>query len=312
MFGRKKRLLLEQESTPDIVTVEHEKVLQNAVEYLILQKDKMVEQEAKTVNEVEKIKYSTNILNEQFGLVGSTLEEFQKKFAMISGIEETFNDVTNMINAIVNEGTDKIQLLNQSTVELKETFQEMGAVFTSFNKSFEEIKNYTVGIVDIATQTNLLALNASIEAARAGDAGRGFAIVADQINSLAQETKKLVDQINGTVASTEDQSKELLNSFQVAKESADSNRSKVEQTEKVLIKLNSVSENINGKLTESRSIMTQVSNEANELKNELTHSEECYEALYNNVDELKDSITQKGIIHENLSNVLEQLDSLYS
>jgi methyl-accepting chemotaxis protein len=312
MFGRKKRLLLEQESTPDVVTVEHEKVLQNAVEYLILQKDKMVEQEAKTVNEVEKIKYSTNILNEQFGLVGNTLEEFQKKFAMISSIEETFNDVTNMINAIVNEGTDKIQLLNQSTVELKETFQEMGTVFTSFNKSFEEIKNYTVGIVDIATQTNLLALNASIEAARAGEAGRGFAIVADQINSLAQETKKLVDQINGTVASTEDQSKELLNSFQAAKESADSNRSKVEQTEKVLIKLNSVSENINGKLTESSSIMTQVTNEANELKKELTHSEECYEALYNNVDELKDSITQKGIIHENLSNVLEQLNSLYS
>jgi methyl-accepting chemotaxis protein len=188
----------------------------------------------------------------------------------------------------------------------------MGTVFTSFNKSFEEIKNYTVGIVDIATQTNLLALNASIEAARAGEAGRGFAIVADQINSLAQETKKLVDQINGTVASTEDQSKELLNSFQAAKESADSNRSKVEQTEKVLIKLNSVSENINGKLTESSSIMTQVTNEANELKKELTHSEECYEALYNNVDELKDSITQKGIIHENLSNVLEQLNSLYS
>ncbi len=193
---------------------------------------------------------------EAFMVASATAELEQTLSQVVLSAQRTKDEVTN-VSKVSEHGrqimSDNITTTHNLDAKLKETSDAMSKV----NQMGDNIGNVVSVITGIADQTNLLALNAAIEAARAGEQGRGFAVVADEVRTLAKRTSESTKEISAVISELR---ATIAHAFEVINDcNADMEASVIQSS-----KANSAIEEIMGYITSVDEMTTQIVESAHE------------------------------------------------
>lgn len=140
------------------------------------------------------------VQQQQIGMVAQAMNEMTNATHEIAHhAEHTADSVRESVNS-AEEGKQQVDKTRDSIVVLAKKVEQAGTVISTLNTNAQNISGILATIQGIAEQTNLLALNAAIEAARAGEQGRGFAVVADEVRVLSQRTHASTEEIQSMIS----------------------------------------------------------------------------------------------------------------
>jgi len=188
---------------------------------------------------------------DEFGTIQSIGQSLQQQCSETEQVAAAVEELTNSINEVSTAATDASQLTEQANAEsqkgltsIEQTISEVDAlddeltrsqsIINQLSNDSQKIDSILEVITAISEQTNLLALNAAIEAARAGEAGRGFAVVADEVRNLASKTGSSASEIHSMIKQLQDTANLAVEAMQKGNELSNNCKERADQTGEVL------------------------------------------------------------------------------
>jgi len=226
--------------------------------------------------------------------MNSTVMEVAKNAGQASEQSELSKNKANDGAALVDKVVHSINLVNKVATTLQKNMQELGT-------QAESIGGVMNVISDIADQTNLLALNAAIEAARAGEAGRGFAVVADEVRKLAEKTMTATQEVGSSISAIQNSTRTNIDEVGSAAKAVTEATELADASGKALGEIVQLA-------TSSSSVVTSIATAAEEQSSTSEEINRAIEEINQIVGETTEGMTQASAAVHELSHMAQELN----
>ncbi len=274
------------------------------------------EQVSATIQEVAK---GGQDLSRLSGETKKAIEEVGMATKLVADNSQKTAENASTAQKSSDKGLDAGRRAGDAMKQISDTADKTATNVGVLDSKSQEIGKIIDVINNISEQTNLLALNAAIEAARAGEAGRGFAVVADEVRKLAEESQKATTQIADLITAVQDETKNSVTQMDETKKAVDSGSSVITEAVTSLEEIGQIVKEIAGQAQElsaaaqqSEAGVEKVSGSATEVSSIAEESAASSEEVSASMEETTASMTQVSGAAQELAKGAEELKQIVS
>jgi len=219
-----------------------------------------VDQQSLSISEqAEQLSTRTHAQSDGIASVAAALEQLSVAVNEISEATQRSTVHADSARAVSIQGGREMEEVRRASDHIGTLVDEAHGVIEAQSEAIRRIGTVTQAIKEIADQTNLLALNAAIEAARAGEQGRGFAVVADEVRKLAERTSGSTETITVNIATVQERTASVLTSMRAVTDAVGEGRVRINKT---LESLREIEQATEGVAQSSRDVATVLSQQS--------------------------------------------------
>jgi methyl-accepting chemotaxis protein len=219
----------------------------------------------------EGMAIGANNQNERAGQVSIAVEQMTATIMESSRNANQVRDISQNAAGISDQGQAVVGDTIQGMIRIANSAEQSAVIVGELAQASDRIGEIIGVIDDIADQTNLLALNAAIEAARAGEQGRGFAVVADEVRKLAERTGKATGEITNMIKGIQGDSNRAVLSMEEAGKLVDEGKVLADKAGNTLNEINAMSQNVTDMIGQIASAADQQSAAAEQISKNIEH-----------------------------------------
>ena len=253
-----------------------------------------------TIHNINKQQLETDMVATAMNEMSTTVEEVARNASEAASAAEHANQSA-------NKGESIAQVSKQSIDALVENVNEASNVIAQLEKQSTDITVVLDVIKGIAEQTNLLALNAAIEAARAGEQGRGFAVVADEVRSLATRTQESAREIDEMITSLQSGVRSSVSVMEAASLKGNESSEKVDETFNALKDIHQSVNIINDMNAQIATAAEEQSAVANEINQNIVSITQVAEETSQGASSTQETSVNIATISQQLKTLVEQM-----